>query len=253
MSVEVLICILFIGFHSIYWVLWVLCLISAIHSMMLLLCLLCCYLLKEEKGKRVNCWCMSFVCLLLSSPPILRPASVVFDFNDSINDVTPISPTKLPVETREKSELLMDFFCVSSFLCLYHSDWVLWVLCLFSVIHSMMLLLCLQCYSLLRKKVNCWWMSFVYVFLLFLLHRLSSMSDVFDFNDSINDNVPVSPIKFPACIKWKKNSDLLMHVIYVSFVFTVQIEFLECWVWLQWFTQWYCSCVPNVVTCLCKE
>ena len=101
---------------------------------------------------------------------------------------------------RKKSDLLMDVFCVSSFFCLYHIDWVEWVLCLISVIHSTTLLLCLQSCSLLKrsetKRVDCWCMSFV-------------------------------------CL--------------LSFVFTTQIEFSECRVWFQWLTQWFCFCVSNSV------
>ena len=50
--------------------------------------------------------------------------SVVFDFNDSLNDVAPVSPMLFPVDVMrmEKSELLMDVFCVSSFFCLHNSD-----------------------------------------------------------------------------------------------------------------------------------
>ena len=53
--------------------------------------------------------------LLLSSPPRSSLVSVVFDFNDSHNDVTPVSPMLLPVDVKrkEKSELFMDvFLCV---------------------------------------------------------------------------------------------------------------------------------------------
>ena len=52
--------------------------------------------------------------------------SVVFDFNASLNDVAPVSPILLSVESIiiEKSELLMDVFCVSSFFCLHNSDGV---------------------------------------------------------------------------------------------------------------------------------
>ena len=50
--------------------------------------------------------------------------SVVFDFNDSLTDVAPVAPMSLSVEVMrmEKSELLMDVFCVSSFFCLHNSD-----------------------------------------------------------------------------------------------------------------------------------
>ena len=68
-------------------------------------------------------------------------------------------------EKKKKGELLMDVFCVSSFFCNYQSDRVWWVSCLTSMPHSMMLLLFLQSHCLFmqkeRKRVNCWWMSFV--------------------------------------------------------------------------------------------
>ena len=50
--------------------------------------------------------------------------NVVFDFNASLNDVAPVSLILLPVYVlrKEKSELLMDVFCVSSFFCLHHLD-----------------------------------------------------------------------------------------------------------------------------------
>ena len=43
--------------------------------------------------------------------------SVVFDFNASLNDVAPVSPKLLSVDVKrnEKNELLMDVFCVFSF------------------------------------------------------------------------------------------------------------------------------------------
>ena len=58
-------------------------------------------------------WCF----FLLSSPLKLSSVSVVFDFNDSLNDVAPVSPILLPIDEKrnERSDLLMDVFCVSSF------------------------------------------------------------------------------------------------------------------------------------------
>ena len=42
--------------------------------------------------------------------------SVVFNFNASLNDVAPVYPILLAVDVnRLKRELLMDVFCVSSF------------------------------------------------------------------------------------------------------------------------------------------
>ena len=75
--------------------------------------------------------------------------SVVFDFNDSLSDVAPLSPILFPVDVKrnEKSELLMDVF-----------------LCVFFLLSSQL--------------------------------RLSSVSVVFDFNDSLNDVAPLSPMSF---------------------------------------------------------
>ena len=67
---------------------------------------------------------MSFVCLLLCSPNRLSSVSVVFDLSALINDVAPLSPMLLSVDVKrkEKSELIMDAFCVSSFFCLHFPD-----------------------------------------------------------------------------------------------------------------------------------
>ena len=52
---------------------------------------------------------LSFVLL-----PILSLVSAVFNFSASLNDVAPVSPTLFTVDMKrnEKSELLMDGFCV---------------------------------------------------------------------------------------------------------------------------------------------
>ena len=57
------------------------------------------------------------VFFLLYSRHRLSLVRVVFDFNDSLNDVAPVSPMLLAVDVKrnEKSELLMDAICVSSF------------------------------------------------------------------------------------------------------------------------------------------
>ena len=50
--------------------------------------------------------------------------SVVFDFNDSLNDVAPVTPILFAVDVLrvKKSELLMDVFSVFSFFCLHNAD-----------------------------------------------------------------------------------------------------------------------------------
>ena len=162
----------------------------------------------RRKRERVNCWWMSFVCL-----------SFVFTFQIEFSECCVwlqclaqwccssfSNAVDCDWKNKEKSKLIMVFFCVPSFFCLHISDWVLWVLCLISMPHSMMLPLCLGYGSLLMrwemKRVNCWW----YVF----------------------------------CVS-------------SFFVFTSQIEFRECCVWFQWFTQWCCSSFSNTVACLCDE
>ena len=60
------------------------------------------------------------VFFLLSSPIILSSVSVVFDFNDSLNDVAPVFPMLLSVD--EKRNEKSDIFCVSSFFYLHPSD-----------------------------------------------------------------------------------------------------------------------------------
>ena len=50
--------------------------------------------------------------------------SAVFDFNASLNDDIPVSLILFPVveKRNEKSELLMEVFCASSFFYLHISD-----------------------------------------------------------------------------------------------------------------------------------
>ena len=76
---------------------------------------------KEKSDLLMDSICVFF---LLSSLPRWSSVSVVFDFNDSLNDIAPLSPISLSVDVKrnEKSELLMDAICVSSFFCLHHTD-----------------------------------------------------------------------------------------------------------------------------------
>ena len=64
------------------------------------------------------------VFFLLSPLSRLSSVSVVFDFSDSLNDVAPLSPILLPfyAKRKEKSDLLIDVFCVSSFSCIHISN-----------------------------------------------------------------------------------------------------------------------------------
>ena len=66
-------------------------------------------------------------------------------------------------------------------------------------------------------------------FLLSSQLRSSSVSAAFDFNDSLNDFAPVSPMLFTFDVKRKEKNYLLICVICAFFfVFTYQIKFREC-------------------------
>ena len=55
------------------------------------------------------------------------------------------------------------------------------------------------------------------------------MSVVFDFNASLNDVAPASPIQFAVdLIRNLKNGLLVDAICVVSFIFTTQIECSEC-------------------------
>ena len=65
--------------------------------------------------------CLLCVFFLLSSQLRLSFVSVVFDFNDSLNDIAPNSSMLLTVVVKRKGkcELLMDIFCLSFFLFVF--------------------------------------------------------------------------------------------------------------------------------------
>ena len=67
------------------------------------------------------------------------------------------------------------------------------------------------------------------LFLLCSPYRLSSVSVVFDFNASLNDDAPATPISLSVVFMRVEKGDLLMSTIYVvSFVFTTQLDLSEC-------------------------
>ena len=62
-----------------------------------------------------------------------------------------------------------------------------------------------------------------------VLHNLSFVSVVFDFNASINDTLPVCLILFPVDVMRMEGLFVdVCHLCVVSFVFTPQIELGEC-------------------------
>ena len=79
---------------------------------------------KRNGKERFADECHLCVFFLLYSHLRWNSASVVFDFSDSLNDFAPASSMLLSVcvKRKEKSELLMDAICVSSFVCIHSSD-----------------------------------------------------------------------------------------------------------------------------------
>ena len=97
----------------------------------------------------------------------------------------------------------------------------------------MTLHLCLQCCSVLiiREWKSELFMDVICVlFLLCLQLILSFASVVFDFNASLNDAAPLSPILFPVDLMRMEKEWIVdgCHLCVVSFVFTTQIELIEC-------------------------
>ena len=68
------------------------------------------------------------------------------------------------------------------------------------------------------------------LFLLCSHSRLSSVSFVFDFNASLNDVAPLSPMLLSVDFYENENDWIVdgCHLRVVSFVFTPQIKFSEC-------------------------
>ena len=154
----------------------------------------------------------------------------MFDFSALLNDATPVSPILLPVDMKRKGRVncWRMTFTRLSFFCIHHSDGVQWVLCLISMIRLMMLLLFVQCCCLLiwREKEKEWFVDGCHLCVFFLLFspiRLRFVSVVFDFNASLNDVAPVSPILLPVDVKRlekRVNRWWMPFVCLLSFVLT---------------------------------
>ena len=186
--------------------------------------------------------------------------SVVFDFNDSLNEVAPEFPILLSVDVKgnEKSFCWwMSLVCLL-FFCLHHSDRVQWVLCLISIVYSMILLLFLQCYLLMRREMTK--ELFVDGCLLcisfFCLHNSDRVQLVLCLISMIHSMILLLCLQ-SSCLLMRSerrvNCWWMSFLCLLSFVFTTQIECSECCVWFQWFTQWCCSWVSNSIPCWHEE
>ena len=147
---------------------------------------------------------------------------------------------------------------MNSYWCTHHLDRVQWVLCLISMTHSMTLFLCLLCRCLLiwigMKRSDLFIDVFVSSF--FCIHNSDRVSWVWCLISMLHSMTLLLCLQYCSLLMWRERekSKLLMDVFGVhSFVFTIQIEFSECCVWFQWFTQWWCSSFSNLVVWWCEE
>ena len=149
---------------------------------------------------------MSFVCCsFLCSPLRLILMSVVFDFNASLNDVTPASPILLSIDLKRTKKkrvvFLMDVICVLLPLCSQLRTSFVSAVFDFSASpnDAAPLSLMLLPVDSMRMEKSGLVGAICVLFLLSLHHRLSFVSVVFDFNASLNDVAPASPISFTVC------------------------------------------------------
>ena len=149
----------------------------------------------------------------------------------------------------------MDVLCLFYFVFttkIEFSECCVWFQCLTQWCYSSFSNLVPCWYEKKRRRVNRWWMSLGCLFPLYSPFIMSLVSVVFDFSDSLNDVAPVSPTSMSVYAKRNGKECIVDGCLLCVFflVFTFQIEFSECCVWLQWFTQWCCSCVSNIITCI---
>ena len=111
----------------------------------------------------------------------------------------------------------MSFVCC--FLCVDSKDRVQWVLCLISMHHSMMLLLCLQCRSLSKKYNlgNCLFVSSIWIMMCFTfqIQFQECCVDCQSFFESFN------PWAFNVAHWWYQEKSCFIYAICVLFLFFV--------------------------------
>ena len=114
------------------------------HSMMLLLCLRCCCLLIWCEWKRVDCCWVPFVCCFLCLHHSDWAQWVLCLI--SVHHPMMLLPFLQSRSLFFKNGKRVDCWWMSFVRCffVYSTDWVFWVLCLISMLHSLMLLLRLQ-------------------------------------------------------------------------------------------------------------
>ena len=160
---------------------------------------------------------------LLNSRSKLSFVSVAFDFNASLNDVAPVSPTSFPVDLMrmEKSGLLIDTVHMMLFLCPLSRLSSVSVVFDFNASFNDVAPLSLKSLSvdLMRMEKSGLLMDVIRVLLLLCSQpRLSFVSVVFDFNASLNDAAPMAPIPFPVYLTRIGMFGLLVDAICVLFL-----------------------------------
>ena len=162
----------------------------------------------EKRKKRVNWWWMSFVCLLSFVFTVQTEFSECCVWFQHFAQWCCSCVSNLVVCWCDDKWKTVNCWWMSfvSFFRIHISDIVYWVLCLISTPHTMMLLLCLQSHCLLmlwETESDLLMDVFCAFFLVFSPYRSSSVSVVFDFNASLNDFTPASPMLLSVDVRWK--------------------------------------------------
>ena len=158
----------------------------------------------------------------LCSPSRMRTASVVFDFNASLNDVAPLSPIQLSVDLMkmEKSLLLMDAIYVLFLLSSLHRLSFVIVLFVFNASLNDVAPLSLILFPVDFMRIGKSGLLMGAICASFLLYsqlRSSSVSVAFVFNASLNDVAAVSLMLLSVDLMRMENSGLLIDAICVLF------------------------------------
>ena len=175
---------------------------------------------------------MDVICVLflLNSRSKLSFVSVAFDFNASLNDVAPVSPTSFPVDLMrmEKSGLLIDTVHMMLFLCPLSRLSSVSVVFDFNASFNDVAPLSLKSLSvdLMRMEKSGLLMDVIRVLLLLCSQpRLTSISAMFDFNTSHSDVAPASPIALTVYLLRLEIDRIIMKSIDVRCFFCVDLSY----------------------------
>ena len=139
----------------------------------------------------------------------------------------------------------------------YHSDRVFWALCLISMPHSMILLLCLQsCYLLMQRKRKSELLMDIFCVSSFIFTPQIECSECCVWFQRFTQwccSCVSNVVPYWCDVKWRRvNCWWISFVSLLSFVFTQQIECSESLVRFQCFTQRWGAYIIDIAGCWCE-